>query len=283
MPGRQVIGVAVVVGVLVWAVAVPHAGAASVILRDLNSEAHFDPGSQEGMHNWYVDGNDHMFQQWFWYRVGATGGESSIDQLATPVWSASNGNQDPDDDVLDIEYHGSQLEVDFRFILRGGMPGSHEADITEQIDITNVGSDTLDVHFFQYCDFDLDDVAAGDRGAIVGGNRALQGGGIYSASESVVTSFPDHHQVAFYDDILTSLNDGDPTTLTDFCGPLVNGNVTWAFEWDITLAPNDTFQISKVKSISPDIFVIPEPGAISLILLGGSVLALRRRRLRPVR
>ena len=56
------------------------AQAALYTLTDDNSTAVIEGGSSAGVGTWTIDGTDHMFQQWFWYRVGNTA-EASIDTL----------------------------------------------------------------------------------------------------------------------------------------------------------------------------------------------------------
>ena len=51
-----------------------------VTLADLNSTAQINSSSQSGMFNWYVDGVNQLYQQWFWYGIGTGTGQSSIDK-----------------------------------------------------------------------------------------------------------------------------------------------------------------------------------------------------------
>ena len=243
-------------------------------LYDVNSEANFDTLAQAGMSNWLVEGTDHLFQQWFWHRVGATGGETSLDTLTQLGIFATDTNPftDPRDDTLAVLYGGTGYSVELLYTLRGGAQGSGVSDITEQIIITNTGMETLDFHFFQYCDFDIGGTAAGDTAWIQGGNTAVQqdlATGV-TFTETVVTPMPSHYEVAEWNDILTSLNDASPTTLLDVAGP-VSGDLTWAFQWDVVLGPGQSYIISKDKSIQ-----IPGPAALALLGLAG--LAPRRRR-----
>src|SRR3989442_15907678 len=56
-----------------------------ITLSDNNSHAQIDPTSQAGMSNWFVDGQNQLQQQWFWYRIGNLGGESSINTISAPA------------------------------------------------------------------------------------------------------------------------------------------------------------------------------------------------------
>jgi hypothetical protein len=91
-------------------------------------------------------------------------------------------------------------------------------------------------------------------------------------SESVLVPQSSHHEVAYYDTTLYALNDGLPTTLSDLDGPLTDGDLTWAFQWDFSLAPGKTFLISKDKLITP------EPATLGVLIAVGGVLLRRRRR-----
>ena len=52
-----------------------------------NSVVTIDPYNQMGMNTWFVDGQNQLYQQWFWYRVGASDPENAINTLSAPVIS----------------------------------------------------------------------------------------------------------------------------------------------------------------------------------------------------
>jgi len=255
--------------------------AADVMLADANSTASINLGGGSGplgMYSWNVDGTNHMYQQWFWYRVGPDGGEQSIDALTPdgdPVLTDTDG--DGNDDTVSLPYLGTGFDLEVRFKLVGGAPGSGVSDILEFITVNNMSGGDLDFHVFQYTDLDLNGVAAGDTVEITGGNMATQTKGAAYVAETVVTQMPSHYQADVYDDglgnrpILDALADDQPTVLTDQAGPIANVNAVWAFQWDRTIADGHSLIISKDKSITP------EPATLLLTGLGLAAALGRRR------
>src|SRR3954468_24302409 len=59
--------------------------AALFTLTDDNSIAQFEPAAPANNFNWFVDGNDILAQQAFWYRTGSAGPEFSLHTLPIAV------------------------------------------------------------------------------------------------------------------------------------------------------------------------------------------------------
>jgi hypothetical protein len=53
--------------------------------------------------------------------------------------------------------------------------------------------------------------------------------------------------------------------------------MTWAFQWDLLIAPGATVVIDIDKIIQP-YQAIPEPSGVALLALGLGAVAIRRRR-----
>jgi len=240
-------------------------------LTDLNATVHLDLTDGAGMDEWVVDGVDHLNTQWFYYRIGG-GATAPIHSLPLLSRSISDGNFNPGDDRVVVAYGDAVVRITVDFSLTGGAAGTGAAAIDEVITVLNMGASPLDVTLYQYADFDLGGTAADDSVRITGGNTASQTAGSSYVAESVVTSSPDHSQADVkdgVDDILYRIGAG--SDLSDAAGPVGPGDLAWAFQWDATLDAGEALIISKKKN------VVPEPGTVALILLGG-VAALRRRR-----
>ena len=241
-------------------------------LEDRNSTAMFDLSA--GQISWDVDGVSQLFAQEFYFRRSTDQQELLMSaanlSLEGILTSDTNPFRDDRDDALAMLYaddNGMQIET--IFTLRGGTDGSGRSDLAEQIVIRNFGNETLSLSFFQFVDFDLGGDIDDDFGEIINGNTVGQSDDGFFISETVVTPQPTLFQVGdaiamsdmLNDDAIDSLNNQES----------YQGNVAWAFQWDIELEAGEAFIISKDKSI------VPSPGSLALIGLGGMIATRRRR------
>lgn len=256
------------------------ASAQSYTLIDGNTIQHYDtaslaPNSRVGMDRWEVDGVNHMYSQWFWFRTDGMAHEARINSLAFLAGGTSDTNFNGLDDTLYLQYGSHQdFTIETTFSLRGGSAGSHRSDTGEQITITNHGPSRRTFSFFQYCDFDLANDIVDDSVGLLNPNAVLQVDNLHGfiASETILTPTFTLSEMGVYAATLLKLDNGVADNLDGSTGPLVGRrDYTWAFQWDVTLASGESFLISKDKSI------IPAPSAAALLGLGG-LLGIRRRR-----
>ena len=249
------------------------AGDPQFTLADQNSSAVFDLNS--GQISWDVDGVSQIFAQEFYFRRSTDQSEilmSAANLTLEGVFASdTNSFRDGRDDALaQLFSDGNGLQIETIFTLRGGSDGSGRSDLAEQIIIRNLSQGTMTLSFLQFVDFDLGGDAGDDFGQIINGNTIRQSDDEFFVSETVVTPQPTLFQVGNAESIYTMLNDGNIDTLdgTDSW----QGDVAWAFQWDITLQAGESFLISKDKSI------VPTPGTLALMGLAG-IVANRRRRM----
>jgi hypothetical protein len=253
------------------------AGAVSYLIEDNNSSVTVDfdvDDEQSGVTSWSVDDNEQLYLQWFWIRVG-DGPEIRIDDLGLsggPVLTDTNPFDDDRADNFAARFGQGPLLVDLSLQLRGGDNNTGTSDLLETIRLRNTGREALSISFFQYVDFDLGGEAFGDTAEILNANAVRQSGKGWTAEEAF-TPAATHGQVAFYPTLIDLLDDGDANDLTDDAGPIGEGDVSWALQWDVLLLPGGSFLISKDKMITS----VPEPATLALLALGTAALAARRR------
>jgi len=254
------------------------------VLTSGNSTAAVNPLTQAGMYAWNVDGVNQLYQQWFWYALGPAGASTppaSIDTLGlTQDSQAAGANQ------LLLGYQGAGFTVGVNYVLTGGARGSGVSDIGETISIQNNTASYLPFQFYEYSDFDLNNTPGGQSvmisgpGGRPGFNDAFQTLGNLSLSETVVSppaSFAEANVEGGPGSTLAKLNNGVAPVVLD--NNLVSaGAVTWAFQWNLDIAPGGTAIISKDKYLQTT--VVPEPAVMALASasLGLVAYAFGRRR-----
>jgi hypothetical protein len=246
-----------------------------VTLEHANSVVTIDPTSQAGMLSWVVDQKNYDAQQWFWYRIGETDMEHSIDTIAAPSIYQFDADGDGIVNGVRLTYSRNDIDVIVSLTLMGGDAGSGWSDISEQISVKNKTATTMPLHFFQYNNFDLS--VNNDYVNFATNNRVLQHGGPFQLSEEwgdgtppegevVVTGSPTH-EAGVFDALLQKLNNAvaDDLSGNSTAGP---ANVDWGFEWSVNLPRNGMVIISKDKLLN-----VPEPSTLVLLSIFGACIA----------
>jgi hypothetical protein len=271
--GKSFFNTAVVSGVLLFSI---QSQAAIVPLTDGNSSAYVDLDSAAGMYNWSVDGQNQLEKQWFYYRIGSGVTAQPINAISSASYLQTAPNK------VTATYNNAFLTLKIDYLLVGGSLGSGTADITEGIIVHNNSGAQLDLHFFQYSNFDLGGTPGNDSITISpaspppGFDYILQSKGPTMSIGEFATQPPGDR--AETDTAFNTLN--SITGTVDYilnnnlsAGP---GNVTWALQWDATVAIDGDFKVFKDKRL--EIQLIPEPSTLALLAAGLSAWGLARRR-----
>ena len=245
----------------------------AITLNDNGSKAMIDPNSAAGMNWWDVDGvNNQLQKQWFYYRTGG-GLAQPINTISAASILNLSGNQVS---VIYTSPGSFSLQVDYT--LNGGGVGSGNALIKENISILNLGTGSLDFHLFQYSNFDLlgpdhDSVGIATTGS--GYDSVVQWQGAFGITEGIISPAANRAEAALAFSTETSLTTIPGYDLNNNLS-LLDGDVTWSFQWDNVIAGGDGLFIFKDKSMT--IAPVPEPSSIALMALGLAAIRLTSRR-----
>jgi hypothetical protein len=253
--------------------ALPTTGMAdTVTLTDGNSTAMVNVDSSAGMYHWDVEGNNQLNQQWFWYRTD--GVQAPINSISAATYSYDGANK------VNVSYENASVKLSVLYWLSGGSAGSGTADIIESIMVDNKTGSALDFHLYQYSDFNLLDTALGDTVEISGNptdgyDYAYQYKGATQIAEAITSPSANRAEAGLAPSTLNGLNGTTVYNLGNntSAGP---GDATWALQWDVSIAANDSFWLFKDKLLS--IEPIPEPSTLALVALGLGAWGWARRR-----
>jgi hypothetical protein len=256
---------------LLGAAAVP-ATASTINLSNGNTSVTLDPST---MTNWAVNGTNQLNQQSFWYRVGASGAQQTVDSIGTPTITqmSTNGGSDnwANASYTDI---AQAFSLSITTLVTGGQPGSGVSDISETVKVVNLSTtNSLSYHLFDYANFNLGGKTGGASANLTGNNTATVTAGA-DVAQTVVSGKANEYEAGTFSSLLTSLSSTSGLTLS---GPTSVSDVDaeYAFEWDETLAPGQSFLITSDEQVQ----TVPEPTtSMALLGMGGLFFSRPRRR-----
>lgn len=202
---------------------------------------------------------DHLFQQYWWYRVQ---GDSQETEFVNATSWAYNGN------TATLTFSTPQFEAVMQFIVLGVRNGL--GVLTSTLTVFNTSADPLTLNLFNYADLDMNGTAGNDSADLNGVNiiRVTDGGGTGWRGNYEGT---DAYQVASFAALRGVLTDPNADDLNNTGLPFGPGDWTGAFQWQFNISAG------SAATASATITILPTPGAIALMGLGGLVATRRRR------
>jgi hypothetical protein len=257
------------------------AQAQSFTLLDGNARVQLFPNTDATVRVFSIDnGPDNVFRANYYYRLGETA-ERALSTIGNGQFMPIGSNR------LDVTFQAPSFTSLVSYILQGGSAGSGRATLQESVSLTNTTAAAIALTLFDYADYDLlfNQAVPDDQAVVVqpGLIRQFDPLSTLLASTSVV---PDRYEINFglggpvLFPILTRLNDAEPTVLSNTPAigvpfPGTPADVSFAYQWNLTLNPGQTFVLTSQKNIE----AVPEPttiGAMVATAIGGAWL--RRRR-----
>ena len=239
------------------------ASAAIIEMMHGNSTVNVDDQTGSAI-DWMVDNsNDQLYTQSYYYRIGSTGGESDLSSLMLTGSSLSTSTRS-----LELTYSSADFTIDILYGLTGGSAGSGSSVLSQDVTITNTSNTTLDIHFFQYNDFDLQGIG-GQFAEQTNANTVVQTYGTTQLTEQVGTPAPTAFQVDGYPTLDNLLNDSLTTNLNGQSS--YTGDATWAWQWDLLIAAGSSEAIGESMRLD-GVSAVPVPAAVWLF--GSGLLGL---------
>ena len=216
-----------------------------------NSQMQIDPTSNAGLFSWTVNGTDVSYQHWFWLRIGSNAPQFSLDRLSRPLGLYRSQTN------TTVNYLGQGLSATLAFSLSGGAIGSFASSRTESLSIQNITNATVNLHVFEYSDYDLSDNPSADTLSFPATNMVVQQGSGLTLTETIGTPMPSFYEGSWYAITLDKITGASPITLTDSLIPNAPGDQTFAHQWDTNLLAGQTIVISLTNSITASVATTP--------------------------
>ncbi len=202
---------------------------------------------------------DHLFQQYWWYRVQGDSQETEFVNASS--WSYS-GN------TATLTFSTPQFDAVMQFVVLGVRNGL--GVLTSTLTVFNTSADPLTLNLYNYADLDMNNSAGNDSADLNGVNiiRVTDGGNTgWRANYEGTDAF----QVASFAALRGMLTDPNADDLNNTGLPFGPGDWTGAFQWQFNISSG------SAATASATITILPTPGALALMGLGGLVATRRRR------
>lgn len=262
---------------ILFAASVAQSEAQTYNLSARNTSLEIDAsGGTPGLSDWDINGVNQLEQQWFYYSVNSSPVES-IDDLGS--WSLGSQTSGNNPSLSGTYTDTGVLSIQTAYTLTSHPIGSGIASLGTVITIQNLSTSPQSIQFYQYSDFWLGGVSGNQYVQFSPSalnyyvtQTGLSGGplvGTLSASSQGTNAIV-REAASLYNggSQLSGIENGNPAPpFDDSALSAGTNNVTYAYEFEATVAPGQTLSISEIQTV-------PEPSSLALISSGILVFGL---------
>lgn len=228
-----------------------------------------------------ISSSDYLYQNWWWYRSAGDTREFALsNQAAVIQLSASSAFLRYVEPIGGSGTANGTLTFELTYTLNQITPT--QAAVTINWSITNNSNSQQPVSFFAYGDSDIGTSAASDFGQFLGANNV----NYYRNNDSTTNTANFFTMGAdlraenawqmgngFGTSAFGLTNATVTGSLTNGLTPFV-GDTAAAFQWDLTIPAGESVGGRVTKGYN---YIVPTPGAMALLGLGGLIAGRRRR------
>ncbi len=238
-------------------------------------------------------GTDHAFTNWWWYRANGDTRERAVAAPTSTQAAVVRTNT-----ASSVEYSNIQSELagtinaNLRFTLTFSVldldgPGGNSGRMITSLTVLNSGSTVAtNVNLYHYFDYFFTGEDAGDQ--VLAGNAGVSGStryiGVTDATDATNPSFNNLLHEGFGANAYTAgsftvvggqMGDTGIDNFTDLNSALTPGDQSGLFQWAFgDIAPGASATARAQVTINT---IIPAPGSLALLGMGGLIVGRRRR------
>ncbi|MGE3109240.1 MAG: hypothetical protein AB7G11_04545 [Phycisphaerales bacterium] len=202
-------------------------------------------------------GTDHVFQNWWWYRVdGVDTREVPFMNATSAVWSGNTGT---------VTFTTPNFDAVMTYVVTDN--GTNAAMVVASMSVTNTSGGPISLQLFNYQDYDLAGSATGDSAVLVSPNNIR----ITEAGNTIIGGFigagATNYQVSTFATVRGLLTN---TTVDNFNNsglPFGPGDFTGGYQWSLQLDAGASTSVSAMLTLDP-----PPPTGRCCIGTGCSIL-----------
>ncbi len=184
---------------------------------------------------------DHVFQNWWWYRVeGVDTREMPLMNATSAVWGGNTGT---------VTFTTPNFDAVMTYVVTDD--GDNAGRVVTTLAITNTTGGPISVHLFNYHDFDLAGTVGGDSAVLVSTNNIR----ISDTTNSIIGGYlgtdASAYQVGAFATVRTLLTNTSVDVLNSTGLPFAPADFTAAYQWDVSVEPGASASVSATTTLEP--------------------------------